>query len=352
MKRDVDALRIEFAALRAEVAALRAQPPAPKRISRRHLVTGLVGLGAAGAAGIAPAAPAAAADGDNVVLGQLNTATSSTAIATEVPGEASQVQFGHGGWGIFATAVSTAIVGATDSGGLAGVNGEAVDGTGVLGHASGVGGIGVVALSVTGPALAAQSDSDGVTLRLVPAARSGPPTVTPVGLGEYSAGSFSVDENGEVWLCTLGGAPGTWTRILREDTASGRTVPIAPLRVIDTRHPLGRPPGSPVVPGQKAGPLKGGTSLTLDLAGSGPIPATATGVIGNLTVVNPSYSGWLAARPSGAPGATSSINFTNGVTAIANAFTSQLGPAGLTITGSGTSANTYHLVVDITAYIT
>ena len=150
--------------------------------------------------------------------------------------------------------------------------------------------------------------------------------------------------------CT--GRPGTWTRLLREDTASGRTVPIPPIRAIDTRASGGRPTGSPAIPGQKTGPLKGGTSLTLDLAGIGPIPATATGVIGNLAAVTPSFSGYLAARPSGTTAITTSLNFPAGVAAIANAFTSQLGPAGLTITGSGTSANTYHLVVDITAYIT
>ena len=129
-------------------------------------------------------------------------------------------------------------------------------------------------------------------------------------------------------------------------------IPITPIRAIDTRASGGRPTGSPAIPGQKTGPLKGGTSLTLDLAGIGPIPATATGVIGNLAAVTPSFSGYLAARPSGTTAITTSLNFPAGVAAIANAFTSQLGPAGLTITGSGTSANTYHLVVDITAYIT
>jgi hypothetical protein len=147
--------------------------------------------------------------------------------------------------------------------------------------------------------------------------------------------------------------PPIWTRLLREDTTHGRTVPINPIRAIDTRAPGGRPAGAPAIPGQKAGPLKGGTSLTLDLAGIGPIPATATGVIGNLAAITPSFSGYLAARPSGAAGAiTTSLNFPQGVAALANAFTRQLGPAGLTITGSGTSANTYHLVVDITACIT
>jgi hypothetical protein len=57
------------------------------------------------------------------------------------------------------------------------------------------------------------------------------------------------------------------------------------------------------------------------------------------------------ARPAGTPSTTSSINFVTGTT-LANAFTSGLGPAGLTITSSGTAANSYQLIVDITAYLT
>jgi len=163
---------------------------------------------------------------------------------------------------------------------------------------------------------------------------------------------MSVDAEGDLWMCTTAGDPGTWTRLLREDTAAGRVVPVDPFRALDTRATGGRPSGSPAIPGQKKGPLNGGAVLTLDLAGVGAIPATATGVVGNLTVVSPNYSGWLKALPSGGTGATSSLNFMAGTAAVANAFTSALGPAGLMITASGTAANRYHLIVDITAYIT
>jgi hypothetical protein len=321
-------------------------------VSRRRILTGLAGLGAFGAASVAKAAPAAASDGDSVVLGQANTATTATSIATTSDGESSQVTLGGSGWGVFATSQSTAILGSIDSGGVFGVNGVAADsGVGVAGHASEAGAIGVAAWSKAGPAMGALSQDDGVTLELTPADRAGPPTDVAAGLTEYRIGSVSVDEDGEMWLCVATGAPGAWTRLLREDTAQGRTVPINPVRAIDTRAPGGRPNGTPAIPGQKAGPLTGGTSLTLDLAGIGAIPATATGLIGNLTVAGPSYSGYLVARPSGVASTTSSLNFPNGVTAIANAFTSQLGPDGLTIGGSGTTTNTYHLIVDITAYI-
>ena len=104
------------------------------------------------------------------------------------------------------------------------------------------------------------------------------------------------------------------------------------------------------MPGQKKGPLTGGSALTLDLAGVAPIPATATGVVGNLTVTTPNYSGYLIVGPSGTNPSTSALNFTTGAT-VANAFTSQLGPAGITLRASGTASKRYELIVDITAYI-
>jgi hypothetical protein len=138
---------------------------------------------------------------------------------------------------------------------------------------------------------------------------------------------------------------------LREDTTSGRTVPINPMRALDTRAVGGRPPGSPLVPGQKKGPLTGGEAVTLDLAGTGAIPTTASGVVGNLTVVKPDYSGYLVAIPSGSSSNTSAVNFDAGEI-VANSFTSALGPEGLTLRANGSSGRSYHLVVDITAYIT
>jgi hypothetical protein len=360
MEREMESLRAEVAELRAELAAVRRTESAA--ITRRRLLTGLVGVGAAGAAGVVAATPAAAADGDELVVGQDNLATTQTLLSNApTPGE---------GVPDFPEDTSGALLRLEDVGDGIGLvalsNGTAItaqgfegmrlwgDAQGLVVGSDGIASLGsfgydeaaaVVAHSEDGPAVWATSGG-GIQLVLLPSQIDGPGTNSSV-----DTGSISVDEHVDVWLCVQGGATPTWTRLLREDTASGRTVPIAPLRAIDTRAVGGRPPGSPAIPGQKAGPLVGGTSVTLDLAGIGPIPATATGVIGNLTVASPTYTGYLTARPSGTPGTTSSLNFPKGVTAIANAFTSQLGPAGLTITGSGTATSTYHLIVDITAYI-
>jgi hypothetical protein len=73
-------------------------------------------------------------------------------------------------------------------------------------------------------------------------------------------------------------------------------------------------------------------------------------VVGNLTVTSPSYDGYLIVGPSSTTPTTSALNFTADTT-VANAFTSQLGPAGITLRASGSTSRTYELIVDITAYI-
>jgi hypothetical protein len=348
---DLNTLRAELDAIRNELAEVQVEQQ--RAITRRRLLSGLAGLGAAGAAGVANAPAAGAADGEPVLLGESNVATTATFISVTEGTDPSEVALNAGPWGIHATASGVGVLGTVDFGGVAGVFGH-VDGpigAGVTGEADDPGAMGVTALSKAGPAIGASSVLDGVTLELQPADRTGPPVTMPSGLVEYRRGAVSVDAQGEMWLCVGTGAPGTWTRLLREDTAPGRVIAMAPMRALDTRSVGGRPSGSPAIPGQKQGPLKGGEAITLDLAGVTPIPATASGVVGNLTVVSPTYNGYLVAGPAGTTPTTSALNFTKG-TIVANAFTSQINTTGLTLRASGTTANTYHLVVDITACIT
>jgi hypothetical protein len=348
MDQELDALRSEVASLRSELDDRRR-----RSVTRRRLLTGLAGVTAASAAGVVRATPASAADDDPVLLGNDNEATETTQIVTTHEDGTSRIEVGAGNWGLYATADTVAVLGSVPFGGVAGVWGEVAGpaGSGVTGNAANAGAIGVIATSEAGPALAALSRQDGVTLELTPAERSGPPSDLPTGLLEYRVGALSVDENSEVWLCTATGDPGTWTRLMREDTAVGRVIPITPIRVLDTRETGGKPSGSPAVPGQIKGPLRGGQVVTLDLAGIAPIPTTASGVLGNLTAVTPSYTGYVRVAPSGQPFTATALSFTkDGVTG--NAFTAKLGPDGASFRASGTTANTYELVVDITAYIT
>lgn len=372
---EVAALSAEVAQLRArldgqaaELAALRAVPgpsaASERRLSRRHLLTGLAGLGVAGAAGVAGASPAAAADGDPLLLGQDNAATSTTRVMTTIQDPA----FAEPAFQLSSDAYATLGVGVSDTGdsnsgkaalwadstqssqvGAAGVRSSAADGFAVEGWNESTGFPTVAGINQgVGPGLGSASYGGGAQLYLAPEqdAPTGPP---PSG----ELGYIRLDAAGDLWVCTASGTPGTWTRLLREDTAVGRLVPFTPFRALDTRAIGGRPAGSPSVPGQKKGPLKGGEIVTLDLTGVLPIPAGAHGVLGNLTVVAPSYSGYLVAGPADTVQVlnTSALNYTPGVI-VANAFGTQVNAGGLAIKGSGTASNTYHLIVDITAYLT
>jgi hypothetical protein len=227
---------------------------------------------------------------------------------------------------VYAIGTDIGVIGSVGFGGVAGVWGEISGpaGSGLAGNASDVGGIGVIGMSKAGPAIAAQSELDGVTLELTPAERAGPPTAMPTGLSEYRVGALSVDADREVWLCTETGAPESGpgcsarTRLSADDP--DHTDPSA-------RHPRdGRSSrGRAGRARQRKGPLHGGDSVTLDLAGVGAIPSTASGVVGNATVVTPDGGGFLRILPAGASVPASSFNFTDGVT-VANGFTCGLTP--------------------------
>ena len=78
---ELASLRAEVASLRRELTELRSTPQAEQRersVSRRALM-GLAGAGVAGAV-VAVAGPAGAANGDPLVLGQANTASSVTSL--------------------------------------------------------------------------------------------------------------------------------------------------------------------------------------------------------------------------------------------------------------------------------
>jgi hypothetical protein len=86
--------------------------------------------------------------------------------------------------------------------------------------------------------------------------------------------------------------------------AHSRFHPLTPARVLDTRSgPSGR--STPVGPGK---------TLELTVAGAGGVPsAGATGVVVNITAVQPNAGGWLTAWPTGQvmPNA-SNLNFVPG----------------------------------------
>ena len=130
-------------------------------------------------------------------------------------------------------------------------------------------------------------------------------------------------------------------------------VSITPTRILDTRTDVGL-----------TGPFVSGVAQTLQVTGTVPtqppppadpvsaevVPATATAVVFNVTVVNPQTKGFLSVRPGDATGtpATSNINWAAGGANIANAVTVQVPTAGdVNIFVNGTVG---HVLMDVAGY--
>jgi hypothetical protein len=99
------------------------------------------------------------------------------------------------------------------------------------------------------------------------------------------------------------------------------------------------------------GKLLANTPATFPVASRGPIPANATAVTGNVTVVNPtnSWAVYLGPTPIASP-TTSTINFSSGQVT-GNGLTVALNVAGtLSATYISSANNTTDLVFDVTGY--
>ncbi len=134
------------------------------------------------------------------------------------------------------------------------------------------------------------------------------------------------------------------------------TVTIDPLRILDTRSGLGL-----------TGPFASTIGRDVTVTGSIPtatgtqvvVPSGATGVMLNVTVVNPSADGFVSVRPATATGAptTSSLNFTAG-DIVPNAVTVQLPTSGsdngkieITYDAFGAVGPTTDILVDVVGYL-
>ena len=142
--------------------------------------------------------------------------------------------------------------------------------------------------------------------------------------------------------CPYGGASAIVTVLPAGSAVPFYTVP--PCRVVDTRGAAG-PTGGPALP------AAGGVDRAFVLAGSCGIPAGATAVSANLTVVSPPAGGTLELyRGDGAPVGIASIWFNPGKTRANNAMLQ------LSLDGSGTvkvnnaSAGPVHFVLDVNGY--
>lgn len=141
-------------------------------------------------------------------------------------------------------------------------------------------------------------------------------------------------------------------------TPPSDTVLIDPVRILDTRDPVNIGlPGPFVSPvGQK---LQVTGSVATTSGSRTVVPAGASGVVLNVTAVNPAADGWISVRPGDATGApkTSSLNVTARTT-VPNAVTVALPTSGphagkidITWDALGRSGPTTDILVDVVGYM-
>ena len=209
---------------------------------------------------------------------------------------------------------TTGVLGDTDGDGVPGVTGTSSGGDGVhgvttAGATSGVAGLdqspgssahGVFGESTNG--IGGAFVGGRSPLYLSPAGTAGPPSSSGV---VHSQGEIYVDQKGSVFVCTASGSPGTWRQVALSapsynneylggslGTAGSVNLLGAPIRVFDSEDTGS---SSPANPGRAAGPLQGGSTTTLTIAGatvgSISIPTGVVGVIGTVTAANPTATG-------------------------------------------------------------
>ncbi len=331
--------------------------------SRRTLLKwGGVGAAAAlaTAGGTALRMPTAhAADGANLVLGNASNmaehVTTLTYDGSETKPTAFNVAIGDNGLAINGNAGNYNTAGSAGVGGIAGDGANAVgvagnagsNGTGVYGVAKGSAACwgmwgssdaGVAVQGNSGTGIALNAGGSG-RLASIPMLSVGAPTD-----GAYSAGEQIRDAGGNLFICVAGGSPGTWLKVAAAAAGRGGMVNLlsAPIRLLDTRLSIGRLSAGSVYVLQVTGVDVGGIS----------VPKGATGVVGNVTVVQPNGGGDLRLYPGGAPlPATSSINFASGQV-IANGVTVGLNTGGqISIKVDMPAGTATHVIFDASGYV-
>lgn len=329
---DVDTAASAASALADDSTRVRSRSGATSR--RALLRTAAAGataaaVGAAAVAGDLAGAPIAhaapEASGGNFILGQTNDAGVPTRL-TNTGGTSptpilSVYTFTSGIQGVVAqTAGSIAVNGYDTAAYGVGVLGECddVNGKGVYGYSHD--GFAVVGSSVTSVDLVAEG-TGRIYQRLAG-------QISNLS-GYYRAGESLRDGNGDLWLCTVSGTPGTWVQVAHPIAGlAGGAISLLsqPIRIFDSRAGFSDGIFNPGVPCTASSPT---TVLIAGVSnGSVRVPTPLAGAIGNVTIANPQGVGYLELVPTGA-GFTGAANLAYAPgQVISNAYTVGLNLAG------------------------
>ncbi len=303
MSEELIELKSELERLQRRIEQL--ETPEEEPVGRRNMLRGL-GAAATGAAvgGLAFARPASATDGQSVLIGDTRTSQSPTAIHVDGSyGASPLVGAFHVTNDITKTNLQLAVSCIT-----------------AVANSSATGGLNT-ALMAQGSDYGAKLDAP-IPLKLLDSANSGPPPS-----GGYT-GQFRVD-NGDLWFCVDGTGSGAEWRRLTGTGDAGMFNPVTPFRVYESRT---------LINTDNDGPINAGDERTISVANSidvndgsvlqvDAVPAGATGITFNITIVGPSGGGFLAVAPSTATAVSAStINWDPASPAqLANASFTQLG---------------------------
>ncbi|MEQ1702055.1 MAG: hypothetical protein ABMA25_18245, partial [Ilumatobacteraceae bacterium] len=249
-----------------------------------------------------------------------------------------------------ADSTSTGTIGVLGNAVGVGVQGEAQTGVAGVGTAIGVVGNGPIGVVGTGDSIGLRASAitpDGTALDLPAlAGRTAPGSRSAA----YTVGRIEVDENGNLWMCTVAGTPGTW-RKLTGPAVAGAFHALTPGRVVDTRLSAGG-----------IGPLSTGNAMTVSVAnrkavGVVPaladfVPAGATAIAANVTVTNTVASGFLTVNPGGTSTiGASTINWSSSGLSLANGVILTLNASReLTIVYGGVVTAATNVIVDVNGY--
>ena len=164
------------------------------------------------------------------------------------------------------------------------------------------------------------------------------------------AGSIKLDSNSVLWLCIADGTPGVWQQIGGLGVA-GAYHAVTPSRVYDSR--LSTYPLNGVLSSLQDRTVSVANSYNTSgvLVTSNFVPAGATAVFANVTVVDTVGAGYLAVNPGGTFGVSAStINWSAAGQILANGVALTLnGSRQLTVV-AGPAAGSTNFIIDITGY--